>query len=162
MPEDSSTPAPLEGGCLCGRTRYALHTAQREGYFCHCRMCQLAFGNLFAPWVNVAAGELRWTGELPQWYRSSKIAERAFCPRCGTPLAFRFLDGDRVDLSIGSLDHPEQIAPVEHFAVESRVQRWFEPQGLTQTRLDTFAPIAERWQKNYGDAPPGVDTARRS
>lgn len=150
----------LNGGCLCGRTRYTLRTAQREGYFCHCRMCQLAFGSLFAPWLNVARSEIGWSGEPPQWYRSSKFAERAFCRHCGTPLHFRFLDGERIDVSIGSLDHPERITPVEHFAVESRVANWHEPKGLKEERLDEHAPIMNRWKASYGDAPPGADTAR--
>ena len=38
-------PLPLEGGCLCGRIRYRAAPDKREGYYCHCRMCQLAFGN---------------------------------------------------------------------------------------------------------------------
>ena len=41
----------LAGGCQCGRTRYELDRLGRAS-ICHCRMCQRAFGNAFAPLVT--------------------------------------------------------------------------------------------------------------
>src|SRR5439155_6880415 len=93
----------LTGGCLCGRTRYEAAPDHREGYYCHCRMCQLAFGNTRAAFVNLRKAEVRWLS-APAYYASSKIARRGFCVRCGTPLSFEYLDSERMDLAVGSLD----------------------------------------------------------
>jgi hypothetical protein len=152
---------PLQGGCLCGQVRYEAAPTHRAGYYCHCRMCQLAFGNTRAAYLNLRKSEVRWLAAPPTYYASSKIARRGFCGRCGTPLSFEFLDGERMDLSIGSLDDPAQLAPTEHFAVESRIERWHADDGLPGSRLDADARIQQRWREAYGDAvQPGLAAAR--
>jgi hypothetical protein len=58
---------------------------------------------------------------MPSVFRSSDAAERGFCRECGTPLTFRYLESDGIDVSIGSLDRPEQAKPVIQFRIESRL-----------------------------------------
>ena len=43
----------ITGGCQCGAVRYALNAPLGRASICHCRMCQKAFGSLFAPLVAV-------------------------------------------------------------------------------------------------------------
>jgi hypothetical protein len=159
-----NTPAtlpPLLGGCLCGRVRYRATPDHRDGYYCHCRMCQLAFGNTRAAYFNLRKSEVQWLAEPPGYFASSKIARRGFCGLCGTPLSFEFLDSDHLDLSVGSLDDPSVMKPTEHFAVESRVAAWHAPDGLPEARLDENARIVQRWRAAYGDsAQPGIATTR--
>jgi hypothetical protein len=154
---------PLTGGCLCGRVRYEARPDHREGYYCHCRMCQLAFGNLRAAYLNLRVDQVRWTTEPPAEYASSKIARRGFCPTCGTPLSFHFVDGEFMDLSVGSLDDPGALTPTEHWGIETRVGAWHVPDGLPDHRIDENPRIVERWREAYGpDAEPGLATARDS
>jgi hypothetical protein len=141
---------PLQGGCLCGRVRYRAAPDHRDGYYCHCRMCQLALGNTRAAYLNLRKAEVQWQS-APTYFASSKIARRGFCGHCGTPLSFDFLDSERMDLSVGSLDDPSLIKPGEHFAVESRLAAWHAPDGLPETRLDTNPRIVQRWRDAYGD-----------
>jgi hypothetical protein len=159
-----NTPAALpalDGGCLCGRVRYRATPDHRDGYYCHCRMCQLAFGNTRAAYFNLRKSEVQWLAEPPGYFASSKIAHRGFCPHCGTPLSFEFLDSDRMDLSIGSLDDPSVMKPTEHFAVESRIAAWHVPDGLPEARLDANERIRQRWREAYGEeAQPGIATTR--
>jgi len=159
MSEDTSSgPAPLTGGCLCGRVRYEAAADHREGYYCHCRMCQLAFGNTRAAYLNLRKDQLRWTAEPPTRHASSKIAVRTFCGKCGTPLSFEFLDSAYMDISIGSLDDPAQVKPTSHFAVESRIAGWHVEDGLPGERLDEQERIMQRWRDAYGaDVTPGRD-----
>ena len=153
--------APIQGGCLCGRVRYEATADHRDGYYCHCRMCQLAFGNTRAAYFNLRKAEVRWLTSPPAYYASSKIARRGFCGRCGTPLTFEFLDSERMDLSVGSLDDPALLHPTAHFGVETRIAGWHGEDGLPGSRLDENAPIQQRWRSAYGaGARPGLQPAR--
>jgi hypothetical protein len=146
----------LHGGCQCGRHRYSVRMDNPEGYFCHCRMCQKAFGNIFATFINVRVADVHWETTEPAWYLSSRIARRGFCATCGTPLAFQFLEGEYMDLSVGSLDEPDCIRPTEHTGVESRIATWSEPVALPESRMDENPRVRERWQAAYGpDVEPG-------
>ena len=155
------TLAPVAGGCLCGAVRYTATPEHRDGYYCHCRMCQLAFGNTRAAFLNLRKSELTWTATPPSYYASSKFARRGFCPTCGTPLSFEYLGSERMDLSIGSLDDPSQFKPVSHFSVETRIAQWHTPDALEEIRLDTYEALMKRWRDAYGDAvKPGVEATR--
>lgn len=160
--QPSSAPLPpLRGGCLCGRVRYEAAPDHRQGYYCHCRMCQLAFGNTRAAYINLRKSELRWLRE-PHYFASSKIARRAFCSTCGTPLSFEYLDSERMDLAVGSLDDPAAVTPTTHFAIESRIASWHADDGLPGERLDQNVRITQRWQTAYGsDVAPGIEAVRR-
>lgn len=150
----------LGGGCLCGAIRYEARPDKREGYYCHCRMCQLAFGNTRAAFLNLRKDQVRWLAE-PRWYESSKIARRGFCGHCGTPLAFQYLDSERMDLSIGSLDDPSAVRPVSHFAIDTRIAAWHADDGLPGERIDEYPKLTERWKKAYGDGvQPGLAAVR--
>lgn len=151
----------LAGGCLCGAVRYTITPPVLEGYYCHCRMCQLAFGNTRAAFINVPKTEVQWQ-TTPKYYQSSKFARRGFCDCCGTPLSFEYLDSERMDLSIGSLDEPQRIKPVLHFAIESRLANWHGEDGLPGKRLDEYQAIMQRWREAYGaDAKPELSTIRQ-
>jgi hypothetical protein len=152
----------LDGGCLCGRVRYRATPDHRDGYYCHCRMCQLAFGNTRAAFLNLRKAEVEWLSEAPTYYASSKIARRGFCASCGSPLSFEYVDSERMDLSVGSLDEPGALKPVSHFAVETRVAAWHVPDGLPDERIEDHERLLQRWRSAYGeDAVPGIDTARK-
>lgn len=156
----SDTPLTLAGGCLCGAVRYAVTTDSDEGYYCHCRMCQLAFGNTRVPFFNVQQRHVTWQG-TPKQYASSKFARRGFCGDCGTPLSFAYVDSQRMDLSVGSLDDPAALRPATHVAIESRVERWHADDGLPGERLDASERLTKRWKDNYGeDVVPGIDAVR--
>ena len=167
MTESTLTPpatfAAVQGGCLCGAVRYEARPTHREGYYCHCRMCQLAFGNTRAAFINLRKDEVRWLAAAPAYHASSKIARRGFCGRCGTPLSFEYLDSPRMDLSVGSLDDPAAFKPVSHFAIETRIANWHADDGLPGERLAEHVPLMERWKQAYGDdVVPGLDAVRRT
>jgi len=151
---------PLGGGCLCGHVRYEARPDHREGYYCHCRMCQLAFGNTRAAFINLRKSEVTWHTP-PAYYVSSKMARRGFCNRCGTPLSFEFNDSQNIDLSVGSLDDPSALTPVSHYAIETRIANWHADDGLPGHRLDENEQIVKRWKDAYGqDVVPGVGATR--
>jgi hypothetical protein len=105
----------LEGGCLCGAIRYRATGPPRNATHCHCTICRRASGAAFVTWITVDAEGFRFTRGAPARYRSSSRATRTFCATCGTPLTFQLLaDPNEVDLTVCSLERPEEIAPQDH------------------------------------------------
>jgi hypothetical protein len=133
MTEASREPV-LTGGCQCGAVRYALYAGPTSVDICHCRMCQKAVGNLFMAVAGVPSGALAWTKGAPAIFESSSAAERGFCPDCGTPLTFRYLARDEINVTIGSLDEPAKARPTRQYGIESRIPWWrdlFDLPGTT-------------------------------
>ena len=138
-----------EGGCACGRIRFAVEIDDDEAYLCHCRMCQRASGNVSLAMKNVAQAAVRWSQE-PDWYESSPIARRPFCNRCGTSLGFAFNDSENMDLTIGAFDAPAQFRPVANYCVENMNRQFLDASGLPEKRTEEVESVTSRWIKQTG------------
>jgi hypothetical protein len=145
-----TTELELTGGCQCGAVRYRAQLPNDEAYLCHCRMCQRAFGHVSAAFVNTKKTKVAWEKDGRAFYAGSKIARRGFCPACGTPMTFEYLDGENIDLSVGSLDDPSRVRLASHFGVESRVPSFHRPDGLPEKRTDDAKHIVDKWKAAYG------------
>jgi len=130
------------GGCQCGAIRYALYAEPTGASICHCRMCQKAVGGYFGAFAGVPLGEFAWTRGTPGTFSSSAGAERGFCPACGTPLYFRYVDRDRISVSLGSLDAPERVRPEKQFGLEGRLPWLHEIFEMPGTRTEDDVPPA--------------------
>ena len=115
-----SDTSPITGGCQCGAVRYRLEGRLGPAGFCHCRMCQKAFGSLGAPLVTAPLAHFHWTRGTPATFRSSPPVQRGFCRDCGTPL-FMLEDGHDIELAIGTLDNPNACAPRHAVGIESKL-----------------------------------------
>jgi hypothetical protein len=111
----------LSGGCQCGAVRYAITGPLINPSICHCRMCQKAFGAFYGPLVGVKLARFEITRGALSIFKSSDVVERGFCSKCGTPLTFRNLESDEMNVSIGSLDNPNAAKPIVQYGVEGRV-----------------------------------------
>lgn len=144
------------GGCQCGAVRYALYAEPTRASICHCRMCQKAFGSYFAPLAGVPPGDFAWTHGSQGVFKSSALVERGFCRDCGTPLTFRYLDRDRISVSLGSLDEPERVPPLHQHGLESRMPFLAALIDLPGTRTDEDNP-PERMAGLRSLQHPGCD-----
>ena len=143
----------MTGGCACGRIRFEAAIDSDEAYLCHCRMCQRASGNVSLAMKNVPQADVRWSHE-PDWYRSSAIAQRPFCAKCGTSLGFRYdSDTDKMDLTVAAFDNPARFKPTSHFGAESIHEAWIDTTSLPRTRTDEYPKLVDRW-KAAGEEPP--------
>ncbi|MCX8999057.1 GFA family protein [Rhizobiaceae bacterium BDR2-2] len=124
---------PFTGGCQCGAVRFRA-TKLGRGSICHCRMCQKATGNFFAPFISIQDESLEWTRGAPQWFRSSADIRRGFCAACGTPLAYEHPHG--LEITIGAFDRPEELEPevqVNHHQRLPWIERLFEKRPVAQS-----------------------------
>ena len=134
--------AEWTGGCQCGAVRYQLLTPPEHACLCHCRMCQRASGQPFMAFASVRREHLRWTRGSPSTFVSSNVAERNFCSACGTPLTYHRVESGSIAVTIGSLDAPEAVRPIEQFGIESELS-WIS--GLRALP----AKRSEDWKREY-------------
>ena len=137
----NNRPALHSGGCQCGAVRYALYAEPFDTHVCHCRMCQKAFGSLYAPLTKIAYADFEWTRGKPDMFASSADVERGFCGACGTPLTYAHLKSDYINFALGSLDRPEAVRPEVQIGIESRVAWAADIAALReQTTEDILSP----------------------
>lgn len=125
-----------KGGCQCGAVQFEIDGELGHASICHCRMCQKAFGNYFAPLVSVDADQIHWKGPKPNLFASSNVVNRGFCEKCGTPLTYEVKG--TVSLAIGAFDHPEQIAPTIQYGCEGRISIFDNINEIPRHRTDEF------------------------
>jgi hypothetical protein len=148
------------GGCQCGRIRFRVTEPLGQSVICHCRMCQRATGNVFAPLVNVTGVEF---DGAPDRFASSDVADRGFCRDCGTPLFYEGHAGQGLNLMVGALDDPDAAPPVLHCGVESQVAWLHFSDGLSadETKsggLTGNTPRSIQSHQHPGAAPAAEET----
>lgn len=138
--------SPVSGGCLCGAIRYEAEVYLDNAYYCHCRICQKSSGAPAEIAVFIKPGTLRFTKEEPKYFQSSPFAQRGFCSHCGSRLIWRSLKhADKDGLTVGSLDHPEAIVPVEHICVENQLPWYKVDEGLPHKRTEDIPELVAAW-----------------
>ncbi len=113
-------------------------------------MCQKAAGNFFGARVGVLLTDLEWTRGEPARFFSSEGAARGFCSSCGTPLFFQNMESERISISIGAFDEPNDIALAFELGIEGKV-----PQLSQLGALESFGTTED-------DDPDGAARARRT
>lgn len=109
--------------CLCGGVRIRARLQPHTASHCHCSMCRKQHGAAFGSYANVAREELLFDQgeELLVTYRSSDIAERVFCGRCGSTLLYVSLDHAELPaLALGVLDDAPETLPEAHIFYADR------------------------------------------
>ncbi|WP_157944500.1 GFA family protein [Mangrovicella endophytica] len=110
----------LTGGCQCGAIRYTVKGEPAMASLCECRMCQRSAGAPLLGHAQFSAQNVVWHKQPPKLFRSSSVADRGFCPDCGTPLTYQYLPTGTISITLSSLDDPEAIIPTSHLGAESR------------------------------------------
>ncbi len=115
---------PVTGGCLCGAIRCESTEPPNWVKYCHCRICQQAYGGLYAVGLEFPGEAFRYTKGEVTYYQSSSWAKRGFCANCGSPVDHLYVNDPDPIVCIGTLDHPEDWPPGSHVGIESKVP-WY-------------------------------------
>ena len=110
----------IEGGCLCGKVRYASDAEPALQVICHCKTCQRNSGSAFSTNIAIPSDSLRIEQGSPKSYEdhsgaSGKPFQRHFCPDCGSYVysggpAY----GDLSFIKVGTLDDSDWVQPDMH------------------------------------------------
>ena len=106
--------AEREGRCQCGAVRYRLTSDPKWTALCHCESCRRAASTPIVAWMGFETAHVHWSGERA-FYKSSQIATRGFCPKCGTQMSFESTTWPgEIHLYAVSLDDPTDYVPELH------------------------------------------------
>ena len=135
------------GGCLCGAVTYESNSSPVKKYsgYCHCRMCQKAYGNGFTAFIGFPAESFRITRGEPTIYRSSNVGERGFCARCGSPVIMRYSSlPDRIYVYVGTMDRVGEMERYMdgHVCIESEIPWLTIHDDLPRERSDEVETYA--------------------
>ena len=109
-----------KGGCLCGAVRYEVRGTLRDVVNCHCTMCQRLHGS-FGPHSKAQKSNIFITkSDGLTWYKSSDIARRGFCCRCGTSLFWDPFNQDASGIIAGTIDAPTGLKTIGHIFVSEK------------------------------------------
>ncbi len=143
MPKQSEI---WRGGCLCGDVTYeAVGTPGKGSGYCHCRMCQKAYGNGFATFVDFPTEAFRLIRGEPVICKSSNVGERGFCGRCGSLMMMRYSSLPKsIWVYVGTLDRTAETERYmdSHVCAESEIPWLTIHDGLPRERsdeVDTYA-----------------------
>jgi hypothetical protein len=110
------------GQCLCGAIKYEVSGPPAHLCLCHCTQCRQGVGATPVAWATFARQGLALSAGEPAWFSSSPHAKRGFCPACGCSVFFENKNfPDEIDVTVASLDRPDDFAPTMHIWVPSKV-----------------------------------------
>ncbi|NDV02905.1 GFA family protein [Pseudoroseicyclus tamaricis] len=125
------------GRCLCGAVVVEAGTLASEITGCFCALCARAGGGIQMS-IEADPAALHVTGPV-KTHRSSRLAERAWCDSCGSPVWFRYVEGpDKgyLELSPGLFDGAAG-ATLTQIVYADRAPRGFSLAGLkTQSQAE--------------------------
>jgi hypothetical protein len=138
----------VSGGCFCGAVRYEAEANLKEAYYCHCKTCQKTSGAPAEIGVFVKPGSLEFTRGEPKYFQTSPFGLRGFCAECGSRLIWMSPDKeDWTNVSVGSLDNPEDVVPVEHNCVESQLPWYNVAEELPHISSDEDPDLIAAWAR---------------
>jgi len=123
------------GRCQCGAVRFEAAVRNEELHACHCGMCRRTVGG---PFIGVEVDEIRFAADAPVTvYASSDWAQRSFCARCGTAIAWESKGGHFRAVGAWTLDEP----PSGSLAVQVFIDA--KPEGYAFANESTLLTSAD-------------------
>jgi hypothetical protein len=162
----------FKGSCACGRMTYECTEIPPAIQACHCVTCRKLSGGPYHGYADIKSRsvtffdnkeQLRYEG-LPKdnvggidFLRVSKLADRALCLDCHTPLAFRYKhhhDTDGIGITMGSIDEDsilndevKQAMKLQKHIFVSQNPWWYE----IKDGLPTHDRFSGRFEQDMND-----------
>ena len=143
MPDSNAITA---GGCLCGAVRYEAKGSLRGVVNCHCSMCQRLHGS-FGPYSKAPKVNITVTSDTGlTWYKTSDIAQRGFCRRCGSTPFWEPFDLDATAIVAATLDDPSQLKTIGHVFVGEKADFYDITDNLPQFQGSSHGVLVDGYK----------------
>ena len=124
--------------CLCGEIKIKVTGELRHVINCHCSQCMKSHGN-YAAYTACPEDNITFINKKTlKWYKSSNIAKRGFCSRCGASMFYKLLKSKELDIAAGMFSNPTTMKTVSNI---------FTKDKLDYYELDSRLPAFERDNK---------------
>tara|TARA_B100001029_G_C14846439_1_gene331231 strand:- start:182 stop:589 length:408 start_codon:yes stop_codon:yes gene_type:complete len=95
--------------CLCGGIKIKIKGKLRHVSNCHCSQCMKTHGN-FGSYTSCLENNLKFVNNKTlKWFKSSKIAKRGFCSRCGASMFYKKYNSKKISIAAGMLNNPTNL-----------------------------------------------------
>ena len=130
--ETEQKPVRATGGCLCGSVRYAIRGPLRDVWACHCMLCRRLHSH-YAAYAACDPADLEITSTTKlRWYRSSPVARRGFCSKCGAQIFWDGKGSHHISIAAGTINEPTGLKLVKHICVGHKGDYYEINDGLPQ------------------------------
>ncbi|OJJ41455.1 hypothetical protein ASPWEDRAFT_167470 [Aspergillus wentii DTO 134E9] len=139
-----STKPVIQGSCACRYVRYTVSQLPSIVVNCHCTECRKQSGAPYQSWAHFHRDAINWIVQ-PTTRRSSNIATRSFCPRCGSSITMAYdVDPEMTGIAAGTIDDdasiPDQVPkPGFHIFLKEKAA-WFDIPEDGAERWDSHPP----------------------
>ena len=95
--------------CLCGGVKIKIKNKLRHIINCHCSQCMKTHGN-YAAYTSCQEYNVTFISKKTlKWYKSSKIAKRGFCSKCGASMFYKRLKSKNISIAAGMFNNPTKL-----------------------------------------------------
>ena len=99
----------LKARCLCSGVKFTTSGNHRDVQNCHCVQCMKTHGH-HAAYTKVEEQNVKFTKKNTlKWFRSSKMAKRGFCSKCGASIFFKVIGTKDICIAAGMFNGPTKL-----------------------------------------------------
>tara|TARA_B100000700_G_C14820942_1_gene749892 strand:+ start:102 stop:506 length:405 start_codon:yes stop_codon:yes gene_type:complete len=107
--------------CLCGNVRFIIYGNLRSVFNCHCSQCMKTHGN-YAAYTSCKERDIKFLSKKTLvWYKSSSIAKRGFCNKCGSSIFYKKFNTKFISISAGILKNPTKLKTKLHIYTRGKM-----------------------------------------
>ena len=107
--------------CLCGGIKIKVKGKLRHVINCHCSQCMKTHGN-YAAYTTCPEDQIIFIHKRTlKWYKSSVVAKRGFCSRCGASIFYKLNKSKNISIAAGMLNNPTTLKTNSNIFVKGKL-----------------------------------------
>ena len=125
--------------CLCKGVDFKISGFMRSVINCHCIQCSKTHGNFASYTATLENNIIYKTKKTLKWYKSSKLAKRGFCNKCGASIFFKRNNSKNISISAGLFKNPTNLSTKAHIYISNKRDYYF-----IKDKLPKFAKYTKK------------------
>ena len=124
--------------CLCGEIKIKVTGELRNVINCHCSQCMKSHGN-YAAYTACPEDNITFINKRTlKWYKSSNIAKRGFCSRCGASIFYKLTKSRNISIAAGMFSNPTKLKTYSNIFTKGKLDFY---------KLDLRLPKFDKYKK---------------